>query len=133
MFWRRKQTEDFEVSFDDTADVTDRRGAFRIGTDPLAPIEFSIDGVGYEVTNISTTGIAIKTRKLQIDGTYMARLKLSADSPAIFTRVDVISVSERGCCRCAFQQLSEHSQQALQRYILVCEREKIRNQRARGS
>ena len=125
MFWRRKQTEEFDVEFDESEDVADRRGAFRLGSDLLATVELTIDRKRYDVVNISTGGLALRSRELEVERSYLARLKLASDAPPIIARINVVSVTERGICRCAFQELSSVSGEAVQRFILAAERAKI--------
>ncbi len=130
MFWKKKAAElDLELLQAEAAD--DRRDAFRIATPPEEPVVLSVQGHDYCATNISVGGIAVRGAPLEEGTLHSVRVRLPGVTTTIHTRIEVVSVTARGVCRCRFLQLSRMSRNAIQVYILHREKEQIRT-RAHG-
>jgi c-di-GMP-binding flagellar brake protein YcgR len=131
LFWRKKKADEFEIELDEPArEASERRESFRIGSDPQNPVLVTIDGVDYTAANLSAGGLAIRAPELQAGQKYSIRLQLP-DSPVILTEIAVINATPQGLCRCKFMQLSAVSRNALHRYILDREKQRIRKTRTR--
>jgi len=132
LFWKKKEADEFDIELDEPSrEASERRESFRIGSDPQNPVLVTIDGVDYSAANLSAGGLAIPAPELQAGQKYSIRLQLPDGSPVILTEVEVINKTPRGLCRCKFLQLSAVSRNALHRYILGCEKQRIRKIRTR--
>jgi c-di-GMP-binding flagellar brake protein YcgR len=130
LFWRKKKADEFEIELDEPPrEASERRESFRIGSDPSNPVLVTVDGVDYTAANLSAGGLAIRAPGLQAGQRYSIRLQLPDGIPVILTEVDVINATPQGLCRCKFLQLSAVSRNALHRYILDREKQRIRKTR----
>ena len=121
MFWRKKKT--IEVKLD--ARHSDNRAAYRIAPDGERPVILTIDGEDFSALNISGSGVAFRSDRLEVGSRSSAMVRLPTDS-RVFPVVLEVVAKQKDLCRCCFRDIHEEGENLLHSYILELQKLKIR-------
>ena len=121
LFWKKKKTSD--LRFDE--DNEDHRRAFRMVPDVARPIIVTIKGNAFKATNISGTGVCIRTHNLP-EGTVTAATVRLPSEDVIFPVTLEVMLKQGDFCRCRFSKIHSAAEDLLHAYILDLQKAKIR-------
>jgi hypothetical protein len=127
LFWKRKKT--IEVALD--ARHNDNRAAYRIAPDSERPVTISIDDESYNALNISGTGIAFRSEKIEVGSRCSAMIRLPSEE-RVFPVVLEVVAKQDDLCRCSFREIHQQAENLLHSYILKLQKLKIRQNHGHG-
>lgn len=127
MFWKNKKTID--VALD--ARHSDNRAAYRIAPDSERPVIISINDESYDALNISGTGIAFRSEKIEVGTRYSAMIRLPSEE-RVFPVVLEVVAKQKDLCRCSFREIHQEAENLLHSYILELQKLKIRQNHGHG-
>ena len=121
MFWKKKETIELELD----SRHNDNRAAYRIAPDGERPVIISIDGEDFKALNISGSGVAFRSNRLEVGKRCTAMVRLPSET-SVFPVVLEVVAKQKDLCRCCFRDIHEDTENLLHAYILKLQKLKIR-------
>ena len=96
----------------------DNRASCLIAPDGKRSVFISIDGEGFKALNISGSGVAFRSSRLEVGRRCTAMVRLPS-ATSVFPLVLKVIAKQEDLCRCCFRDIHEDTENLLHAYILM--------------
>jgi len=125
LFWKKKMITKNLFSFESL----DKRSVYRVSPLPGRPIEIVFKGETITVKDLCAAGVSFFQKGFQVGDTEQVAIALPGEGLTVSARTEILDIDKKGICHCRFHGLDEASFNAIHRYILVVQVEKIRKKK----
>ncbi len=121
MFWRKKKNDGEIIS----CDSNDQRASFRVCPLPAKPIRTEFHGKSVLVHDISADGLSFRDNNFQVGDSQTITFDLPGENVRVSAKTEIVDIDPQGMCHCRFLESSDDFMNAIHRFVLAVQKERL--------